>query len=97
MEFGARGRRGRSAQPHAVQGHRVELVHVTIHSPRMEATSVMVKQVTLSHVPGSHVRVSARSFNYTFLLLLCKYEHVCLGDVYLVSGETRQIYDTQNL
>ena len=57
MEFGARGRRGRSAQPHAVQGHRVELVHVTIHSPRMEATSAMVKQVTLSHVLGSHVQV----------------------------------------
>ena len=57
MEIGVRGLNGHSAQPHAVQGHRVELVHVTTHNPRMEAMIVMVKQLTLSHVLVSHVQV----------------------------------------
>ena len=57
MEVGAHGQCGRTAQPHAVQGHSVELVNVTIQSPRMEATVVAVNQVPVSHVMESRVQV----------------------------------------
>ena len=58
MEVGAHGQCGRTAQPHAVQGHRRELVLVSIHNPRLEVTLVMADRMTLSLVLQPCVQVS---------------------------------------
>ena len=58
MEAGAHGQSGRTAQPLAVQGHRRELVLVTIHNPRLEVTLVMANRMTLSLVLRPRVQVS---------------------------------------
>ena len=65
MAVGVHGASGRSAQSHAEQGHRREVVHVTTHNRCTEATLVMDQQLIVRLVLRPHAQVSVLSYNCT--------------------------------